>query len=619
MTVDPNAEAPSIEDDVRAVAQTHGLGPREIAALTIFVERIRAGDEGSRVMQKWRDHAVLRLAESLDALELEPVRRAKDAADVGSGAGFPGLALAAALPATRLTLIEQNGRRCRFLEECAEAMALTNVTVVQTSVQVWADRGPRFDLVTSRGVMHPPVMIRLAAPLLTAGGALVLWAHDSKHDDVVGEVRTAALRSSLSPAAIMGEDGLCLHVFTKRESPSAAATASRQPPRRLDRSRSVQRFNRSRSGEQGKARETLKDRGKATRKRAECEARIAKVSARIAELTEKRAHATEPQFANIDSQIKQLEEHRVALAEQLEFQKSLLSAQPRERDPVRLLALYEHEDRVGSNDEARRLFGKNPSALDELQSELVARLKADGVAEVEFVRLFSADLWKKVVADAAAFRRDAERAHARECDASAKIAAKERVQRRYQKGIELPSDDPGMQIALSPRLLDVVNAYLEMWTKLTHYNQVYRAPLPESAEVWERWHRDSQDKCLVKVSVHLSDADFSPFQYVAGSTGEGPYTGLWPWTPGARRYPPAEEFAKSVPDSAIRTLSARTGTIILSNTSGFHREGFATERPQILWNYRYSSPASLPFSERKFRVVVPDACGLTEEAQFAVS
>ena len=328
-----------------------------------------------------------------------------------------------------------------------------------------------------------------------------------------------------------------------------------------------------------------------------------------------------PQVANIDSQIKQLEEHRVALGEQLGFQKSLLSAQPTERDPARLLALYEHEDRVGSNDEARRFLAERPPALDDLQSELVARLKADGVAEVEFASLFSGDLWEKVVADAAAFRRDAERTGALEGDGPGKVAAKERVQRRYQKGVELASDDPGMQVALSLRLLDVVNAYLEMWAKLTHYNQVYRAPLPKGAEHWERWHRDAQDKCLVKVSVHLSDVDAGsgPFQYVAGSTGEAPYTALWPWTPGARRYPPAEEFAESVPDSAIRTFSPPAGTIILSNTSGFHREAFATERPQILWNYRYSSPASLPFSERKFQVVVPDPCDLSEEARFALS
>jgi 16S rRNA (guanine527-N7)-methyltransferase len=108
--VDSHTAVPSTDDDVRAVAEPHGPGAREIAALTVFVDRVQT-DQGSRVMPKWPIHAVERLAQSLDALALEQVRRAKDAADIGRGAGFPGLALAAALPKARFTLIEQDGRR----------------------------------------------------------------------------------------------------------------------------------------------------------------------------------------------------------------------------------------------------------------------------------------------------------------------------------------------------------------------------------------------------------------------------------------------------------------------------------------------------------------------------
>ena len=175
--VDSNSALSSTQDDVRAVAEPHGLGAREIAALTVFVDRVRT-DQDSRVMPKWRIHAVERLAESLDALELEQVRRAKDAADIGSGAGFPGLALAAALPNARFTLIEQSGRRCGFLRQCVEAMALKNVEVVQAPVQLWTAGESGFDLVTARGLLQAPAMFGLAAPLLKDGGALVLWAHD---------------------------------------------------------------------------------------------------------------------------------------------------------------------------------------------------------------------------------------------------------------------------------------------------------------------------------------------------------------------------------------------------------------------------------------------------------
>ena len=168
----------------------------------------------------------------------------------------------------------------------------------------------------------------------------MLWAHDSEKDGVEDEVRAAALRLSLSPVAIVGEGGLCLTVYTKMESPSAAASASMQPLQRLSRSRPLQR---SRPGDKGKVGARRKDRRKVARKLPECEARIAKVSARIDELRA-RARASNQQRAQIDSQIQQLEAHRVALGEQLEFQKSLLLAQPLEQDRARLLAAYERED-----------------------------------------------------------------------------------------------------------------------------------------------------------------------------------------------------------------------------------------------------------------------------------
>ncbi len=352
---------------------------------------------------------------------------------------------------------------------------------------------------------------------------------------------------------------------------------------------------------------------------AGCEARIAKVSARIDELESARARASEEQLAQIDSRIQQLEAQRVALGEHLELQKSLLASQPREQERTRLLTAYEREDQLGTNEEARRLMAEHPPVLDDLQSELVARLRTDGIAEIEFARLFSTDLWKDVTDEATTFGREAERRLTRSGAAAEKTTPKELAHRRYGRNAELPLDDPWLRIAVSSRLLDVVNAYLGMWGKLTHCNQVYKAAPPEDTESWENWHRDAQDKRLVRVVLHLSDvqAGTDQLEYVAGSTGEGPYAALWPWAPGGRRVAPATEFAELVPDSAIRTLSPRAGTIVLWNASGLHREGATARGPQILWKCSYSSPASL--ANRKFRVQLPEPCDLSEAARFAVS
>ena len=301
--------SPAVRADVRAAAERHGLGRREIDALTVFVERVQGSGRRSGVKEEWRRHAAVRLAESLEALELEQVRGANEVADIGSGAGFPGLALAAALPDSRMTLIEPKEQRCMFLREGVEAMALNNVEVVQRSVQLWPDGQGRFDLVTSRGVRKLPVMVALGAPLLKVGGTLVLWA-EAQNDDVDADAETAARGFGLEPTGIVGRGGLYLHTYTKTGSPAAAAAVSVQLLQRWDHS-----FRR------------LRRKGLNV---AECEDRIARVSRMIADFEEARSRAAATQLAQLDSDIRRLQAYRIELAE---VQKSLVSTQAGTADP----------------------------------------------------------------------------------------------------------------------------------------------------------------------------------------------------------------------------------------------------------------------------------------------
>jgi 16S rRNA (guanine527-N7)-methyltransferase len=115
------------------------------------------------------------LADSLVALEILDVRRASQIADVGAGAGLPGLPLAIALPTARTHLVESNSRKCRFIAKVAEACALSNAIVVHARAEQWADGLGRFDLVTARALAPLPVVAEYAAPLLRVGGMLVAW------------------------------------------------------------------------------------------------------------------------------------------------------------------------------------------------------------------------------------------------------------------------------------------------------------------------------------------------------------------------------------------------------------------------------------------------------------
>lgn len=115
------------------------------------------------------------LADSLAALELEPVAAARRIADLGSGAGFPGAALAAALPQATVSLVESRRGRCAFLERLATAAGLANVTVVCSRLEEWSEGLSRQDLVVARALAPQPVVLEYAAPLLETGGSLVDW------------------------------------------------------------------------------------------------------------------------------------------------------------------------------------------------------------------------------------------------------------------------------------------------------------------------------------------------------------------------------------------------------------------------------------------------------------
>jgi 16S rRNA (guanine527-N7)-methyltransferase len=115
------------------------------------------------------------VADSLVALELDAVRRAGRIADLGAGAGFPGLALAIALPEARVALVESVGRKCAFLERAARELDLPNVTVVAARAESWTDGLESHDLVTARALAPLGVVLEYAAPLLAPAGTVVTW------------------------------------------------------------------------------------------------------------------------------------------------------------------------------------------------------------------------------------------------------------------------------------------------------------------------------------------------------------------------------------------------------------------------------------------------------------
>ena len=123
--------------------------------------------------------------------------------DIGSGAGFPGLVIAAAINA-QMTLVEARRKRATFLTEAAIEMGLANVHV-QCARAESLDLRDRFDLVTARAVGNNPVIFEIAGRALHPGGVLMLYASaDQKFDD--NDDGGAAARAGLVDPSVAGYD-----------------------------------------------------------------------------------------------------------------------------------------------------------------------------------------------------------------------------------------------------------------------------------------------------------------------------------------------------------------------------------------------------------------------------
>lgn len=95
-------------------------------------------------------------------------------ADVGSGAGFPGIPLKIMYPGLEVTLIEPTGKRCTFLNEVISQLSLDKIMVVNMRSEDYARENVRFDFVTARAVAELNILTELCLPLVKADGHFIV-------------------------------------------------------------------------------------------------------------------------------------------------------------------------------------------------------------------------------------------------------------------------------------------------------------------------------------------------------------------------------------------------------------------------------------------------------------
>jgi 16S rRNA (guanine527-N7)-methyltransferase len=205
---------------VRELAARYGVEPAPLDALMSALEA--EDDLPTTVADPLRDH----LADSLSALPhlALPARLA----DIGAGAGFPGLALAAASPDSHVTLIEAQRRHAAVAERLGRVAGLANVSVLPCRVEEVRER---FDVATARAVGPLAVLVEYAAPLLVDGGQLVAWKGTRDAAEELGGEEAGRV-VGLAPARVVkvepfpGAHSRHLHLYVK-----TAPTPDRFPRR----------------------------------------------------------------------------------------------------------------------------------------------------------------------------------------------------------------------------------------------------------------------------------------------------------------------------------------------------------------------------------------------------
>jgi 16S rRNA (guanine527-N7)-methyltransferase len=197
------------------------LSAAQRRSLEIVLELLAA--ERASVSSVFDDRAwQVHVTDSLTGLEVPEIRSGGRIADIGAGAGFPGLVLAVALPDARIDLIESVSRKTAFITQAAIAASIPNARAVTARTEDIARDQAResYDVVTARAVGRLSTLAELASPLLRENGVLVAWK-GRRDEDEESQLQRASAALAMNPEQILdvggraGSEHRHLHIIRK--------------------------------------------------------------------------------------------------------------------------------------------------------------------------------------------------------------------------------------------------------------------------------------------------------------------------------------------------------------------------------------------------------------------
>jgi 16S rRNA (guanine527-N7)-methyltransferase len=229
--VRPASEDRGVGPALAALASRYGLTGHQEGQLGQLLAVLEFDPQAPTTVRAGVAALNVHVADSLVALELGLVRDAQRIADLGAGAGFPGIVLAVALPESEVRLVESQARKCAFMARLIAEAGIHNAQVVNARAEDWPQGALLHDLVTARAVGPQELVLEYAAPLMAPSGRLVDWR--GRHDRDGEAIALAAAkelglhRLEVRPVdPFVGARDLHLHLFAK-----VSATPARFPRR----------------------------------------------------------------------------------------------------------------------------------------------------------------------------------------------------------------------------------------------------------------------------------------------------------------------------------------------------------------------------------------------------
>ena len=250
------------------------------------------------------------------------------------------------------------------------------------------------------------------------------------------------------------------------------------------------------------------------------------------------------------------------------------------------------------NYDPRMRFKKNQPTLSPLLGQVLRGLQQNGIATVRVTDLVGENLWLEMQK---AFSIRLGDPKIQDEIKNRRSAPEHRGDKYYNVVLwDMPvaeKNNPLIAFSTHPSILAIVNSYMELFAKFRSLKLWASMPVPPDApeHASQQWHRDPEDRKIVKVFLYFNDVDTEtgPFTYLKKSQLGGKWRGLFPQIPPLGSYAPKGGVEKAVDPADISIGTGKAGTVIFCDTSGLHKGGYCKSKTWHIYISTYASQASL--------------------------